>query len=74
MSRDTQRVAIFDYRLVDVVDNQVSFTRKYYRHKAHLSLMTLSPAEFVHYFLLHVLPDGFQRIRHYGFRVFKRLW
>src|SRR5262245_11441719 len=34
---------------------------------ARVKLMTLSPAEFMRRFLLHVLPDGFQRIRHYGF-------
>src|ERR1700740_149102 len=67
LSRYTHRVAISDHRLVDVADDHVTFTWKDYRHDASVALMTLSPAEFMRRFLLHVLPDGFQRIRHYGF-------
>jgi hypothetical protein len=67
LSRYTHRVAISDHRLVDVADDHVTFTWKDYRHEASIALMTLSPAEFMRRFLLHVLPDGFQRIRHYGF-------
>ena len=67
LSRYTHRDAISDHRLVDVADDHVTFTWKDYRHEASVSLMTLSPAEFMRRFLLHVLPDGFQRIRHYGF-------
>jgi hypothetical protein len=37
------------------------------RDGSRIKLMTLAPAEFIRRFLLHVLPDGFQRIRHYGF-------
>lgn len=44
-----------------------TFTWKDYRHEASVALMTLSSAEFMRRFLRHVLPDGFQRIRHYGF-------
>lgn len=67
LSRYTHRVAISDHRLVDVADDHVTFTWKDYRNEASVALMTLSPAEFMRRFLLHVLPDGFQRIRHYGF-------
>jgi Putative transposase/Transposase zinc-binding domain len=67
LSRYTHRVAISDHRLVDVTDDHVTFTWKDYRDGSHIKRMTLSPAEFIRRFLLHVLPDGFQRIRHYGF-------
>jgi Putative transposase/Transposase zinc-binding domain len=66
-SRYTHRVAISNHRLVDATDDQVTFTWKDYRHEARISRMTLAPDEFIRRFLLHVLPDGFQRIRHYGF-------
>jgi putative transposase len=67
LSRYTHRVAISDHRLVDVADDHVTFTWKDYRNEASVALMTLSPAEFMRRLVLHVLPDGFQRIRHYGF-------
>jgi Putative transposase len=67
LSRYTHRVAISDHRLVDVADDHVTFTWKDYRNEASVAMMTLSPTEFMRRFLLHVLPDGFQRIRHYGF-------
>jgi len=67
LSRYTHRVAISDHRLVEVTDDGVTFTWKDYSNGSRLKLMTLAPAEFMRRFLLHVLPDGFQRIRHYGF-------
>jgi hypothetical protein len=67
LSRYTHRVAISDHRLVEVADDGVTFTWKDYSDGSRVKLMTLSPAEFMRRFLLHVLPDGFQRIRHYGF-------
>jgi hypothetical protein len=67
LSRYTHRVAISDHRLVDVTDDSVTFTWKDYRDGSQIKHMTLAPAEFIRRFLLHVLPDGFQRIRHYGF-------
>jgi hypothetical protein len=48
-------------------DGQVSFRWRDYRHHKKRKLMTLPADEFMRRFLLHVLPDGFQRIRHYGF-------
>src|SRR5262245_60406524 len=67
LSRYTHRVAISDHRLVEVSDDHVTFTWKDYSDDARIKPMTLAPAEFIRRFLLHVLPDGFQRIRHYGF-------
>jgi hypothetical protein len=67
LSRYTHRVAISDHRLVEVTDDHVTFSWKDYSDGSLIKLMTLAPAEFIRRFLLHVLPDGFQRIRHYGF-------
>jgi hypothetical protein len=67
LSRYTHRVAISDHRLVEVSDDHVTFTWKDYSDDSRIKTMTLAPAEFIRRFLLHVLPDGFQRIRHYGF-------
>jgi len=66
-SRYTHRVAISNHRLVEATDDHVTFTWKDYRNEARIAHMTLAPAEFIRRFLLHVLPDGFRRIRHYGF-------
>jgi Putative transposase/Transposase zinc-binding domain len=66
-SRYTHRVAISNHRLVEVADDHVTFTWKDYRHEARIALMRLAPAEFIRRFLLHVLPDRFQRIRYFGF-------
>jgi hypothetical protein len=66
-SRYTHRVAISNHRLVDVTHDHVTFTWKDYRHEARIARMRLVPSEFIRRFLLHVLPDGFRRIRHYGF-------
>jgi hypothetical protein len=68
LSRYTHRVAISNSRLLAMDERGVTFRWKDYRamgqtrHKA----MTLSPQEFMRRFLLHVLPGGFHRIRHYG--------
>jgi hypothetical protein len=65
LSRYTHRVAISDYRLVEVTDDHVAFTWKDYSDESCIKLMKLLPLEFIRRFLLHVLPDGFQRIRHW---------
>jgi hypothetical protein len=65
--RYTHRVAIANHRLVDFVDGEVSFRWKDYRHDSQQKVMCLDAEEFMRRFLLHVLPCGFQRIRHYGF-------
>ena len=66
LGRYTHRVAISNNRLLDFVDDQVTFQWKDYRHESQTKVMRLDAAEFVRRFLLHVLPSGFQRIRHYG--------
>jgi hypothetical protein len=67
LSRYTHRVAIANSRLIKLEDGRVSFRWRDYRHGAHSKVMTLAAEEFIRRFLLHALPDGFQRIRHYGF-------
>lgn len=67
VGRYTHRVAISNNRLRDIENHQVDFQWKDYRHSAELKTMTLPADEFIRRFLLHVLPDGFQRIRYYGF-------
>ena len=66
LGRYTHRVALANSRLVEFTDGQVSFRWKDYRHESRQKVMRLVAAEFVRRFLLHVLPPGFQRIRHYG--------
>jgi hypothetical protein len=68
LSRYTHRVAISNGRLVALDARGVSFRWKDYRAKDRTrhKTMTLAPEEFMRRFLLHVLPSGFHRIRHYG--------
>jgi hypothetical protein len=68
VGRYTHRVAISNNRLLDVEAGQVSFRYKDYRNQGQQKTMTLSAEEFIHRFLLHVLPHGFHRIRYYGFQ------
>jgi hypothetical protein len=63
----THRVAISDSRIVDASDTSVSFTYKDYACDGQRKTMTLTPGEFVRRFLLHVLPQGFKKIRYFGF-------
>jgi len=67
VGRYTHRVAISNNRLLDMENGQVRFQWKDYRHGDEVKTMTLSADEFIRRFLLHVLPEGFQRIRYYGF-------
>jgi Putative transposase/Transposase zinc-binding domain len=67
LARYTHRVAIANSRLVALADGRVSFLWKDYRHHDKRKVMTLDADEFIRRFLLHVLPDGFHRIRHYGY-------
>jgi len=67
VGRYTHRVAISNNRLLDIEGGQVSFRWKDYRQDSEQKTMTLSADEFIRRFLLHVLPDGFRRIRYYGF-------
>lgn len=62
----THRVAISNHRILSVGKNSVSFKYKDYSQGAISKIMTLSGSEFIRRFLLHVLPKGFSKIRHYG--------
>ena len=68
LSRYTHRVAISNRRLLSIDDNGVAFRWKDYRidGQHRWKTMTLTAHEFIRRFLLHVLPKGFHRIRHYG--------
>jgi hypothetical protein len=68
LARYTHRVAIGNNRLIELTDENVTFRWKDYREKGQSKskAMTLAAGEFIRRFLLHVLPDGFCRIRHYG--------
>jgi len=68
LSRYTHRVAISNSRLINVDADTVAFKWKDYRIKSGVkqNIMRLSTNEFIRRFLIHVLPDGFHRIRHYG--------
>ena len=68
LSRYTHRVAISNRRLISTDGNSVTFKYKDYRldGSARYKTMTLTTDEFIRRFLIHVLPKGFHRIRHYG--------
>ena len=67
LARYTHRTAIANSTLVAVDEDEVAFSYKDYRRGGRSRVMRLAPHEFIRRFLLHVLPDGFHRIRHYGF-------
>ena len=68
LARYTHRVAISSRRLISVTGNNVTFKYKDYRidGPGRYRTMTVHPHEFIRRFLIHVLPKGFHRIRHYG--------
>jgi hypothetical protein len=68
LARYTHRVAISNSRLIAAGAKGVTFKYKDYRVEGpeRYKVMTLAPHEFIRRFLLHVLPKGFHRIRHYG--------
>ena len=66
LARYTHRVAIANSRLQSIDNGQVTFTYKDYRHQRKRTL-TLSATEFIRRFMMHVVPNGFMRIRYYGF-------
>jgi hypothetical protein len=66
LARYTHRVAIANRRLLALEDGRVTFRWKDYAHGNRQRLMTLDAVEFLRRFLLHILPAGFQRLRHYG--------
>jgi hypothetical protein len=67
LGRYTHRVAISNNRLLSMDDGQVAFLWKDYKHGATPKPMSLAAEEFIRRFLMHILPHGFQHIRHYGF-------
>jgi hypothetical protein len=66
LGRYTHRVAIANSRITSMTDRTVSFRYKDYRDGSTLKNMTLTGVEFLHRLSLHVLPEGFTKIRHYG--------
>ncbi len=66
LARYTHRIAISNRRLVSVDDEKVTFRWKDYAHGNRPRTMTLDGAEFLRRFLLHAVPGGFMRIRHFG--------
>jgi hypothetical protein len=66
IGRYTHRVAISNPRIISVGNGQVTFSYKDYKDSGRRKEMTLSADGFIRRFLLHVLPPGFHRIRHYG--------
>jgi len=67
LGRYTHRVAIANSRLISLSGGKVRFAWKDYRQDSKTKVMTLDADEFIRRFLLHALPDGFHRIRYYGF-------
>src|SRR5262245_42882649 len=67
LARYTHRVAISNGRLLELTDNEVTFSYKDYAAGNSARTMSLKIREFARRFLLHVLPRGFVRIRYYGF-------
>jgi hypothetical protein len=67
LGRYTHRVAISNHRILSIHDDKVSFKWRDYKNGAKEKVMTLTAYEFIRRFLLHILPQGFNKIRHYGF-------
>jgi hypothetical protein len=67
LARYTHRVAISNYRLIAIEDGKVHFYWKDYADGNQQKTMALDGVEFIRRFLLHVVPSGFMRIRHFGF-------
>lgn len=67
LGRYTHRVSISNNRILKLENDAVSFKWRDYRDNSRWKLMTLSGDEFIRRFLMHVLPSGFRKIRHYGF-------
>lgn len=68
LSLNTHRVAISNSRLISFDETGVTFRYKDYHHDGvdRRQIITLATAEFIRRFLIHILPKGFHRIRHYG--------
>jgi len=66
LGRYTHRVAISNNRILSVEDGKVTFKWRDYRDNNRWKVMTVSAFEFIRRFLMHILPPGFMKIRHYG--------
>lgn len=66
LGRYTHRVAISNQRIIKFEDDKVTFRWRDYKDDNKIKLMTLNVLEFIRRFLLHILPQGFVKIRHYG--------
>ena len=66
IGRYTHRIAISNGRLLGVEDGRVHFRYKDYQDEGRWKTACLKPEEFISRFLMHVVPDGFHRIRHFG--------
>src|SRR5216683_5188193 len=67
LARYTNRVAISNQRLISLENGRVTFSWKNYARASEPATMTLQATEFIRRFLLHVLPGGFVKVRHFGF-------
>ena len=67
LGRYTHRVAISNNRILSIENDQVSFKWRDYKDNSKWKVMTVSANEFIRRFLIHILPDRFMKIRHYGF-------
>lgn len=66
LGRYTHRIAISNSRILEIDDQGITFRVKDYKKQGKSSQVTLAPVEFIRRFLMHVLPKGFVKIRHYG--------
>ncbi len=66
LARYSHRIAISNRRIVNIKGDRVQFTYKDYRDHDRIKVMALEGVEFIRRFLMHVLPKGLMRIRHYG--------
>ena len=66
VGRYSFRVAISNERIKNIEDDNVTFEYKDYKDNSKIKLMTITAEEFIRRFLLHVLPDNFTKIKHYG--------
>jgi hypothetical protein len=67
LGRYTHRVAISNHRILSIQDGSISFKWRDYKNGSKGKVMKLAADEFMRRFLLHILPPGFTKIRHYGF-------
>ena len=67
LARYSHRVAIANQRIINITEEHVSFGYKDYKDGARQKVMTLTGSQFLQRFCLHILPNRFRKIRHFGF-------